>query len=160
RNLPLQSLLCDLRPVRVGRNVPASRRYPFARAPRGTAILACAAAPRCSGTHGGLPERSMGAVCKTVAKATEVRNLHPPHTGESASDLGKLGQRPILWYPAESSAVLQSAASCGQIVGGWITPLSCWHPVCDRPAHRGAGRAPGGRSARLARVGRGRGIPE
>ena len=35
---------------------------------------------------GGLPERSKGTVCKTVAKATLVRTQHPPHPAETAPD--------------------------------------------------------------------------
>ena len=46
---------------------PTRYRYPY---------LRCGARVRC-GT-GGLPERPMGADCKSVAKATKVRILHPP----------------------------------------------------------------------------------
>ena len=55
------------------------------------------ALPRCARRHafGGLPERPMGAVCKTVAKASEVRILYPPHTAESAPDQHVCGQGPI-----------------------------------------------------------------
>src|SRR5262249_2071769 len=38
---------------------------------------------------GGLPERPMGADCKSVAKATEVRILDPPRTGLEAPPPGE-----------------------------------------------------------------------
>ena len=66
----------QIAPVRVsvsGRRLRVRcRAYPFA--------LPASVAPRHSGgTPGGLPERPMGADCKSVAKATEVRILYPPH---------------------------------------------------------------------------------
>src|SRR5574342_281545 len=54
--------------------------YPFADNPGRTAILAtatCPGPPGAAACPGGLPERPKGAVCKTVAKASEVRILHP-----------------------------------------------------------------------------------
>jgi hypothetical protein len=45
---------------------------------------------------GGLPERPMGADCKSVAKATKVRILHPPQAGRTALDQGKLWSRAVL----------------------------------------------------------------
>src|SRR5947209_9585428 len=45
---------------------------------------------------GGLPERPMGADCKSVAKATKVRILHPPQSVRSAPDLGNPESGPIL----------------------------------------------------------------
>jgi hypothetical protein len=42
---------------------------------------------------GGLPERPMGADCKSVAKASKVRILHPP---PRASDQRKRGRRPFV----------------------------------------------------------------
>src|SRR2546421_12395296 len=61
--------------------------------------------------HGGLPERSMGTVCKTVAKATKVRTLHPPHTGESARDQRKRWSRAELSSPVESGRIRPTTAS-------------------------------------------------
>src|SRR5690606_11846361 len=69
------------------RGVWANRRRPFARALGNTAILACAE-PVVLG-QGGLPERPKGAVCKTVAKASEVRILHPPPGSDKAPDQRK-----------------------------------------------------------------------
>jgi hypothetical protein len=67
--------------------------------------------------HGGLPERPMGADCKSVAKATEVRILYPPHGAKSAPDLGFPGRGLILLGLARSSRIRPSTAPSGQIVG-------------------------------------------
>ena len=50
----------------------------------------------------------MGADCKSVAKATEVRILYPPHGARSAPDLGFLGQGLILLSLARSSRIRPS----------------------------------------------------
>src|SRR5437763_14517407 len=60
---------------------PTRYRYPY---------LRCGAAMR-RGT-GGLPERPMGADCKSVAKATTVRILHPPPgTGSALTEESRQG---------------------------------------------------------------------
>jgi hypothetical protein len=68
-------------------DTPARSRYPFANTPGCAAILACTTETVCGEHPGGLPERPMGAVCKTVAKASEVRILHPPQLVQMALDL-------------------------------------------------------------------------
>src|ERR1700749_4888704 len=45
--------------------------------------------------HGGLPEWSMGADCKSVARATKVRTLHPPPAHEMAPELERSGRGPF-----------------------------------------------------------------
>src|SRR5258706_5733626 len=51
---------------------------------------------------GGLPERPMGADCKSVARATKVRILHPPPASRTAPDQRKRGSGAALVGPAES----------------------------------------------------------
>jgi hypothetical protein len=54
----------------------------------GYPVLRCQGRPR-RRCPGGLPERPMGADCKSVAKATEVRILYPPHGNDKAPELRK-----------------------------------------------------------------------
>ena len=67
------------------------------------------------GVSGGLPERPMGADCKSVAKATEVRILYPPRAAERPSSTenvdggrslfrsgGRASGSPAVWVPGPS----------------------------------------------------------
>src|SRR5690606_19378780 len=51
---------------------------------------------RATAYPGGLPERPMGADCKSVAKATEVRILYPPPAGSTAPDQRGAGKGPLV----------------------------------------------------------------
>jgi hypothetical protein len=55
-------------------------------------------------TPGGLPERPMGADCKSVAKATQVRILDPPQPRRTAPDLrlARSGVVPV-WFPMRNA---------------------------------------------------------
>ena|SRR6266540_2044180 len=83
----------------------------------------------------------IGAVCKTVAKASEVRILHPPHAASTAPDQHVRGQGSILSSPVESSGVRLSTTGCGQIVGRWIA--SVWRIPSPSTRPSGSGHAPG-----------------
>src|SRR5256885_17122517 len=71
---------------------------------------------------GGLPERPMGADCKSVAKATKVRILHPPHQARTAPDLGELRWGSFLSSPTVSRWVSSSLAVRGASGGSlaWL----------------------------------------
>src|SRR3954453_2252800 len=58
------------------------------------------------GAPGGLPERPMGADCKSVAKATEVRILYPPHPPRTALHQRKRGRGPFAWASGPRSETL------------------------------------------------------
>src|SRR3954453_8698708 len=60
--------------------VPATT-LPVCVGPRGNRYPGFRCGARHGGAPGGLPERPMGADCKSVAKATKVRILHPPPLG-------------------------------------------------------------------------------
>jgi len=51
-----------------------------------------------------LPERPMGADCKSVAKASKVRILHLPPTGKTAPDLRKRWSGAVLHCPAKAGS--------------------------------------------------------
>jgi hypothetical protein len=125
------------------------RGYPFAARRWPTAILAGAAAPA-RAAPGGLPERPMGAVCKTVAKASEVRILHPPPPGGTAPDLRKHVRGPRRQSPVESSRIRSVASASGPIVGRFpvsATLLLIVHAliriVSGRPSRRAGLPRPG-----------------
>jgi len=117
----------------------------------------------------------VGAVCKTVAKATVVRIHYPPQALRSARDQGKPRSGPILFGPVESGSVRLSTAIHGNMTGtldhdSWLEvgiPSAVDPPLWERARRRRrhdtttatngnhAGGAGGG-SARLARVDGGR----
>src|SRR2546421_1433413 len=88
-------------------------RYPYLRCARHGATR-----------HGGLPERPMGADCKSVAKATKVRILHPPQPVRTAPDLGKPGRGPIFWSGLSGSLAMGDVGARGgrQILGRTAWP--------------------------------------
>jgi hypothetical protein len=55
--------------------------------------------------------------CKSVAKATQVRILDPPHGAETAPDLRKPGQGPFSLSPAVSGPQRPETTASGHIVG-------------------------------------------
>ena len=65
----------------------------------------------------------MGADCKSVAKATKVRILHPPHGAETASDLRQRGRGPFSLSPAGSGVRQRDPSVCGRTVGRTIMAL-------------------------------------
>jgi hypothetical protein len=68
----------------------------------------------------------MGADCKSVAKATKVRILHPPPGKQTAPDQLEAGPGPFAVRPAESSQDRVSTAVHGHIAG---TPWAVFAPV-------------------------------
>src|SRR5262245_23153900 len=72
-----------------------------------------------AGARGRVPPRyAAGALCKSVAKATEVRILDPPHAVRTASDLRSRGQRPFPYGPIASRRRRPTPAAGGHMVGG------------------------------------------
>jgi hypothetical protein len=96
---------CGAPPVR-------PRRYPFVGIAGRTAILTCAA--NGGSWTGGLPERPMGAVCKTVAKASKVRILHPPHPARTAPEQHERGQGPFVCCLDRFHRLPPKAVGCGK----------------------------------------------
>ncbi|CRK60098.1 hypothetical protein [Alloactinosynnema sp. L-07] len=66
--------------VLVGQDATAARGWGYRLEPTGGHWVWFLPSSR-AGRPGGLPERPMGADCKSVAKATEVRILYPPQSG-------------------------------------------------------------------------------
>src|SRR5436305_1888302 len=67
----------------------------------------------------------MGAVCKTVAKASEVRILHPPQVQQTAPDLGDPGSGADLVSPNESHWLVLAQRS-GGVSGKAAGPRGTW----------------------------------
>src|SRR5665648_297828 len=59
---------------------------------------------------GGLPERPMGVDCKSIAKASKARILHPPLRAERASDLRKRRSEALSLGPAVTGSPWLSTA--------------------------------------------------
>ena len=79
------------------------------RAPAAARLLAVVCfRPRLTAHPGGLPERPMGADCKSVAKATEVRILYPPRSAPDQHE--RSGGRS---FPGSSAAFVQLASMNG-----------------------------------------------
>lgn len=107
-------------------------------------MLLFAAARRCGGCPGGLPERPMGADCKSVAKATEVRILYPPPQGKRSPSPAETAVRGFSrWSHWVSLGMARSHWSCRIRVGdqaggarrGSRRRLPC-RGACSGPAMR------------------------
>jgi hypothetical protein len=94
------------------------RPYPVADRARRTAILlsAAAGAPAVQ-CPGGLPERPMGADCKSVAKATEVRILYPPPEVGTASEAAETRSGAVDSQSGRIRRLLLSTALYGNMAG-------------------------------------------
>jgi hypothetical protein len=95
----------DVAPPGQVRHAGTAEPYPVADSAGCTAILSFAAAPGAVARPGGLPERPMGADCKSVAKATKVRILHPPLARDRPRELRKRLPGPFSLGPAESGRI-------------------------------------------------------
>ena len=137
----------------------ARRAFPVRRAGvRCLAILPGLSQGSPLGEHGRLPERPMGADCKSVAKASKVRILHLPPPAETAPDLQRCSSGAVAVCPIINGLDRPSTGVRGEYAEKFealrrrrcgASPRSCGWPV--PPAHRGTWRTRAGGRRRCGR---------